>query len=986
MSQTTVSQLAKASLNELQQSEAFVKRHLGPDNGEQIAMLKTLGMDSIAELIDKVVPDSIRRQQAMDIAQGLTEHQSLNKLKSIAQKNQVLKSFIGMGYYNTFTPPTIQRNILENPAWYTAYTPYQAEISQGRLEAMLNFQTMVSDLTGLELANASMLDEATACAEAMTLCQRMSKAKGKVFFVAEDCHPQNIAVVKTRAEPLGIEVVVSDPAKGFDDYDLFGVLLQYPGTYGDVIDLTSMIKSAHAKKALVAVSADLLALTLLKPPGEMGADVVVGNTQRFGVPLGYGGPHAAYMATRDSFKRSMPGRLIGVSLDSRGQKAYRLALQTREQHIRREKATSNICTAQALLAVMASMYAVYHGAEGLTKIAYRIHHYTQTFATGITQLGFKVNNLVYFDTLNITAIGKASDIAKTAVQRGYNLRQIDADTIGLSFDETTTIEDIDVLWNVFAGDLSQNLNPQSRFENQVAIIPKNLQRSSEFLTHPVFNEHRSETEMMRYMRKLADKDLALDRAMIPLGSCTMKLNAVAELMPISWPEFANLHPFVPLEQAQGYQQMVAELEKMLCETTGYDAVSLQPNSGAQGEYAGLLAIRAYHQSRGESHRDICLIPASAHGTNPASAQMAGMKVMVVKTTSEGEIDLDDLQAKLEKHSQQVSAIMITYPSTHGVFEQNVKTVCDLVHQHGGQVYIDGANMNAMVGVAAPGQFGGDVSHLNLHKTFAIPHGGGGPGVGPIGVGKHLAPFLPGYAVVESENEPKPKTKHNTKQVGAVSSAPWGSAGVLPISWSYIAMMGRDGLVEATSVAILNANYIAQRLTPHYPVLYSDKNGLVAHECIIDLRPIKEESGISVDDIAKRLIDYGFHAPTMSFPVAGTLMIEPTESESKLELDRFCDAMIAIKHEIDDVVNGVLDENDNPLKNAPHTADMLMTDEWPHVYSRALAAYPLDSLRETKYWSPVGRVDNVYGDRNLVCSCPPLTDYIEAEEALEGGLS
>ncbi|WP_029407226.1 aminomethyl-transferring glycine dehydrogenase [Thiomicrorhabdus sp. Milos-T2] len=982
MAQTTVSQLAKASLNELEQSEAFVNRHLGPDNAEQIAMLKTLGMNSIAELIDQVVPASIRRQQAMDIAEGLTEHQSLNKLKSIAQKNQVLKSFIGMGYYNTLTPPTIQRNILENPAWYTAYTPYQAEISQGRLEAMLNFQTMVSDLTGLELANASMLDEATACAESMTLCQRMSKAKGKVFFVAEDCHPQNIAVVKTRAEPLGIEVVVGNPSKGFEDYDLFGVLLQYPGTYGEVNDLTSLIENLHAKKALVAVSADLLALTLLKPPGEMGADVVVGNTQRFGVPLGYGGPHAAYMATRDSFKRSMPGRLIGVSLDSRGQKAYRLALQTREQHIRREKATSNICTAQALLAVMASMYAVYHGAEGLTKIAYRIHRYTQTFAIGVTQLGFKVNNLVYFDTVNISVHGNASNVAKKAVQQGYNLRAIDANTIGLSFDETTTLNDIEALWKVFSGDESQSLNSQKLIENQSIVIPEKLQRNSEFLTHPVFNEHRSETEMMRYMRHLADKDLALDRAMIPLGSCTMKLNAAAELMPISWPEFANLHPFVPLEQAQGYQQMVSELEKMLCETTCYDAVSLQPNSGAQGEYAGLLAIRAYHQSRGESHRDICLIPASAHGTNPASAQMAGMKVMVIKTTVDGEIDLDDLRAKLEKHSQQVSAMMITYPSTHGVFEQNVKEVCDLVHQHGGQVYIDGANMNAMVGVAAPGHFGGDVSHLNLHKTFAIPHGGGGPGVGPIGVRKHLAPFLPGCSVVDSENEVN--SENEAKQVGAVSGAPWGSAGVLPISWSYIAMMGRDGLVDATSVAILNANYIAKRLVSHFPVLYSDKNGLVAHECIIDLRPIKEESGISVDDIAKRLIDYGFHAPTMSFPVAGTLMIEPTESESKLELDRFCDAMIAIKHEINDVVNGVLDENDNPLKNAPHTADMLMADNWTHLYSRALAAYPLESLRETKYWCPVGRVDNVYGDRNLVCSCPPLTDY--AEDELQGDLS
>ncbi len=968
MSQTTLSQLADCSLEELQQSEKFITRHLGPDNDEQLVMLKSLKMASLNELIDKVVPASIRRHDPMDLAEGLTEQQSLEKLKAIASKNIVLKSYIGMGYYNTFTPPTIQRYILENPAWYTAYTPYQAEISQGRLEAMLNFQTMVSDLTGLELANASLLDEATACAEAMTLCQRMSKSKGKVFFVADDCHPQNIEVVQTRAEPLGIEVVVGNPINGLANYDLFGVLLQYPGTYGEVTDFSELIEQIHSKKALVAMSADLLALTLLKTPGEMGADVAIGNTQRFGVPLGYGGPHAAYMATKDDFKRSMPGRLIGVSVDSRGKKAYRLALQTREQHIRREKATSNICTAQALLAVMASMYAVYHGPVGLTKIAYRVHRYAQVFASGLTQLGFKVNNKMYFDTLNISLPGKAVAIQQAAVDKGVNLRPINSDTVGVSFDETTRLQDITALWEVFAGERAFSLNAEVLIKDQAPIISDNLLRTSGFLNHPVFHEHHSETQLMRYMRCLADKDLALDRAMIPLGSCTMKLNAAAELMPISWPEFANLHPFVPLNQALGYQQMVLELEKMLCEATGYDAVSLQPNSGAQGEYAGLLAIRAYHKSRGQAERDICLIPASAHGTNPASAQMVGMSVVVVKTNHKGEIDLADLQAKLEKHSAKLAAIMITYPSTHGVFEENVRTVCDLVHQHGGQVYIDGANMNAMVGVAAPGQFGGDVSHLNLHKTFAIPHGGGGPGVGPIGVGKHLTPFLPGYAVVKSKNEPK--------HVGAVSAAPWGSAGVLPISWSYIAMMGSDGLVQATATAILNANYIAHCLAPHYPILYSDDHGRVAHECIIDLRPIKEASGITVDDIAKRLIDYGFHAPTMSFPVAGTFMIEPTESESKVELDRFCDAMIAIKAEINDVINGVLDENDNPLKNAPHTADMIMADEWNHAYSRQLAAYPVESLREVKYWCPVGRVDNVYGDRNLVCSCPPLSDYPE----------
>jgi len=970
MSQTTIQQLKNRSLEELQKADQFVNRHLGPCGSEKDAMLSSLGLSSMQELIDKVVPESIRRHDQMDIDLGLSEHESLVKLKQIASKNKVLKSFIGMGYHNTLTPPTIQRNILENPAWYTAYTPYQAEISQGRLEAMLNFQTMVSELTGLELANASMLDEATACAEAMTLCQRMSKSKGKVFFVADDCHPQNIEVVKTRAEPLGIEVIVGNPLEGIEEYDLFGALFQYPGTYGDAIDFSDVIEQVHSKKALVAMSADLLALTLLKTPGEMGADVAIGNTQRFGVPLGYGGPHAAYMATRDKFKRSMPGRLIGVSLDSRGEKAYRLALQTREQHIRREKATSNICTAQALLAVMASMYAVYHGAEGLSKIAYRTHRFTQLFASGIKQLGLTVPTQVYFDTIKIDVPSNAREMAQRAVDAGYNLRIVDDHALTVSFDETTTQHDIKALWAVFDCDQGQALSVNAVLVDDV--MPDEMLRHSEFLTHPVFLEHRSETEMMRYMRHLADKDLALDRAMIPLGSCTMKLNATAELMPVSWPEFAGLHPFVPLDQAQGYQEMCNELEHMLCEATGYAAVSLQPNSGAQGEYAGLLAIRAYHQSRGEGDRNVCLIPASAHGTNPASAQMVGMDVVVVKTNAQGEIDIDDLTLKLEKHADHVAAIMITYPSTHGVFEESVKQVCDLVHQYGGQVYIDGANMNAMVGVAAPGHFGGDVSHLNLHKTFAIPHGGGGPGVGPIGVVAHLAPFLPGYAVVETDDEPN--------VVGAVSAAPWGSAGVLPISWSYVAMMGREGLVDATETAILNANYIAAKLAPHYPILYSDANGRVAHECIVDVRPIKDASGITVDDIAKRLIDYGFHAPTMSFPVAGTLMIEPTESESKYELDRFCDAMIQIKAEIDEVASGSMDEDDNPLKNAPHTADMVMADAWLHGYSRELAAYPLASLRDNKYWCPVGRVDNVYGDRNLICSCPPLSDYEESVES------
>jgi len=953
----------RLSFEQLQNSDRFQDRHIGPDSKEQQAMLELLGLDSLQALIDKVVPESIRRQDVMAIDEGLTEQQSLRALKAMASRNRLLKSCIGMGYYNTFTPPTIQRNILENPAWYTAYTPYQAEISQGRMEAMLNFQTMVAELSGLQLANASMLDEATACAEAMTLCQRMSKSKGKIFFVADDCHPQNIDVVKTRAETLDIRIVTGNPLTDLNDLDIFGVLLQYPGSTGEIRDCRALCELAHEKKALVAVAADLLSLTLLTPPGEFGADVAVGNTQRFGVPLGYGGPHAAYMATRDEYKRSMPGRLIGLSIDSHGNPAYRLALQTREQHIRREKATSNICTAQALLAVMASMYAVYHGPAGLKKIAQRVQLSTAILAHGLELSGFSVLTQNYFDTITLDVSGEAEQYINRAVASGYNLRKLNADQISIALDETISTQDIEILWQVFAGDdcglsvaeLENEVNPQ---------IPEALQRSSVYLTHPVFNTHHSETELMRYMRHLADKDLALDRAMIPLGSCTMKLNAVAELMPVSWPEFGGMHPYAPLDQAQGYAQLIEELEQLLCAATGYDAVSLQPNSGAQGEYAGLLAIRAYHESRNEGHRDVCLIPASAHGTNPASAQMAGMKVVVVSTDQHGNISLPDLKARLEKHGDQLSAIMITYPSTHGVFEASVVEVCELVHQYGGQVYIDGANMNAMVGICSPGKFGGDVSHLNLHKTFAIPHGGGGPGVGPIGVVEHLKPFLPGYSVF----------KNGPQHVGPVSGAPWGSAGVLPISWAYIKMMGREGLIQATQVAILNANYLAHRLKAYFPVLYSDPNGMVAHECILDLRPIKEQTGISVDDIAKRLIDYGFHAPTMSFPVPGTLMIEPTESESKQEIDRFCDAMIAIKKEIDSVQSGVMDKTDNPLKNAPHTVDAVTADEWGHSYSRSLAAYPVASLRAAKYWSPVGRVDNVYGDKNLVCSCPAISEY------------
>lgn len=953
------------SIDQLQQHDDFESRHLGPETNEQNDMLELLGLRSLDALIDKVVPESIRRHDDMTIQSGLTEQQSLAALKKMAAKNRLLKSCIGMGYYNTFTPPTIQRNVLENPAWYTAYTPYQAEISQGRMEAMLNFQTMVADLSGLELANASMLDEATACAEAMTLCQRMSKSRGKVFFVDEDCHPQNIDVVKTRAATLDIELVIGDPLQGFEGLDLFGVLLQYPSTRGEIKDYREVCDQAHDKKALVAVAADLLSLTLLTPPGDFGADVAVGNTQRFGVPLGYGGPHAAYMATRDAFKRSMPGRIIGLSIDSHGNPAYRLALQTREQHIRREKATSNICTAQALLAVMASMFAIYHGPQGLHKIAQRIQRFTAILAAGLEQSGFTVQTENYFDTITIDTKGKVNELMQSAIDHGYNLRKLDDNCISIALDETITANDVETLWKVFAGE-DCSLSVQQLDKTVSLQLPEALQRRSDYLTNRVFNSYHSETEMMRYMRHLADKDLALDRAMIPLGSCTMKLNAASELMPVSWPEFGGLHPYVPLDQAQGYQQLTQELEQMLCTATGYDAVSLQPNSGAQGEFAGLLAIHAYHTSRNEGHRNICLIPASAHGTNPASAHMAGMKVVVVATDEDGNISLTDLKAKLEKHGENLAAIMITYPSTHGVFEASVVEVCGLVHQHGGQVYIDGANMNAMVGVCSPGKFGGDVSHLNLHKTFAIPHGGGGPGVGPIGVVEHLKPFLPGFSVVENGPE----------HVGPVSAAPWGSAGVLPISWAYIAMMGREGLIKATQVAILNANYLAHRLKDYYPLLYTDPNGMVAHECIIDVRPIKEKTGVTVDDIAKRLIDYGFHAPTMSFPVPGTLMIEPTESESKYEIDRFCDAMIAIKTEIDQVESGELDKDDNPLKHAPHTVVSLSSNEWGHSYSRELAGYPVESLKHFKYWPPVGRVDNVYGDKNLVCSCPSISEYEE----------
>ena len=954
------------ALDDLEQTDGFVARHIGPRPEDKRAMLATLGIGSMAELIDKAVPSAIRAQEPLALADGCTEAQALERLRAIADKNKVYKSFIGMGYHNCHTPTVILRNVLENPAWYTAYTPYQAEISQGRLEAVLNFQTMVADLTGMELANSSLLDEATAAAEAVALCRRLTKSQSDAFFVSADCHPQTIEVIRTRARPAGVEVIVGDPERDLEGHDVFGVLLQYPATNGEVRDYAQVVGQAHAKQALVVVAADLLSLTLLAPPGAWGADVAIGTTQRFGVPLGYGGPHAAYLATKEAYKRAIPGRLVGVSIDSHGNPAYRMAMQTREQHIRREKATSNICTAQALLAVMASFYAVYHGPEGLTTIAQRVHRLTAILAAGLRKLGVEVLTESFFDTIFVRTGDSTDAIHAAARDNGMNLRVVDAETVGISLDETTTRHDVETLWTVFAGDAGAALSVAELAPATSDRLPESLLRTGEILTHPVFHLYHSETEMLRYLRRLADKDLALDRSMIPLGSCTMKLNATTELLPITWEAFSGIHPFAPLDQAEGYRELITGLEEMLCAVTGYDAVSLQPNAGSQGEFAGLLAIRAYHESRGEGHRDICLIPSSAHGTNPASAQMAGLKVVVTGCDEAGNVDVGDLKAKAEQHGDNLAALMVTYPSTHGVFEEAITEVCDVVHQHGGQVYIDGANMNAMVGLCAPGKFGGDVSHLNLHKTFCIPHGGGGPGVGPIGVGKHLAPFLPGYAVVDAADAPD--------TVGPVAAAPWGSAGILPITWVYITLMGREGMTEATRSAILNANYIAKRLNDHYPVLYSGANGMVAHECIIDLRPIKDAVGITVDDVTKRLVDYGFHAPTMSFPVAGTLMIEPTESESKEELDRFCEAMIRIRDEIRAIETGASDPKDNPLKNAPHTAAALTAAEWTHPYSREDAVFPVATLRDGKYWPPVGRIDNGYGDRHLVCTCPPLSAY------------
>ncbi|WP_129136251.1 aminomethyl-transferring glycine dehydrogenase [Luteimonas sp. YGD11-2] len=947
------------SLRALEHHDAFLERHIGPNEAEIAHMLEVIGQPSLDAMTDAIVPASIRSADPLDLPAPIDEHEALARIRGLAKKNQVFRSFIGQGYYGTRTPNVILRNILENPAWYTAYTPYQAEISQGRMEALINFQSMLSDLTGMDIANASLLDEGTAAAEAMTLAKRSAKSKSNVFFVSERVHPQTLEVLHTRADGLGIELRVGPDAEAAQA-DSFGVLLQYPDTFGQVHDHAALADAVHARGAVVAVAADLLALTLIKAPGEWGADIVVGNTQRFGVPFGFGGPHAGYMACRDAYKRSMPGRLIGVSVDAEGNHAYRLTLQTREQHIRREKATSNICTAQVLLAVMAGMYAVYHGPEGLKRIALRTHRLAAILATALGKAGITVGP-DFFDTLHVVDVD-ADAIHARAREAGINLRTIDSNSVGISLDETTSRDDVVALAKLFdvAIDDIDVLDAAA-----TDALPAGLLRTSAYLQHPVFNTHHSEHELLRYMRALADKDLAMDRTMIPLGSCTMKLNATAEMIPITWPEFANIHPLAPAEQTQGYQELIDGLERMLAEITGYDAVSFQPNSGAQGEFAGLLAIRAYHQSRGEGHRDVCLIPESAHGTNPASAQMVGMRVVVVKCDRDGNVDVDDLRAQAEKHGEKLAALMVTYPSTHGVFEEAIVEICEIVHQHGGQVYTDGANMNALVGVARPGKWGSDVSHLNLHKTFCIPHGGGGPGVGPCAVKSHLAPFLPRAFGGEGE-------------VGMVSAATHGSASILPISWMYIVMMGASGLKRATQVALLNANYVAKRLEPHYPTLYTGRNGLVAHECILDLRPIKDATGISAEDVAKRLIDFGFHAPTLSFPVAGTLMVEPTESEALHELDRFIDAMIQIRDEIRAVEEGRLEREDNPLKNAPHTASMVTGSEWTHAYPRELAAFPLATLRRQKYWPPVARVDNVHGDKNVMCSCIPIEAYKEEE--------
>jgi glycine cleavage system P protein (glycine dehydrogenase) len=964
-------------LSQLERTEPFAGRHIGPSADEQAKMLAVVGYGSLNELVAEAVPDTIKAFERLELPEAVSEAEVLAELRRLAASNRQLVSMIGLGYSDTVTPPVIRRMVVESPGWYTSYTPYQPEISQGRLEALLNFQTMVADLTGLEIANASLLDEASAAAEGMALCHRMAstgetkraqggEGAGGVFVVDADCHPQTIAVVASRARPLGIEVVVvADLSNGLPDLPVFGVLAQYPASSGAVRDLSALAAEAHGRGALVVVAADPLALTLLKPPGELGADVAVGSAQRFGVPLWYGGPHAGFMAVRKGLERQLPGRLVGASIDADGRTAYRLALQTREQHIRRERATSNICTAQSLPAIVASMYAIYHGPEGLEAIARRVHRYAVVLAAGLRAGGVEVVHERFFDTVLARVDGRAAAVVAAAAALGVNLRQIDADQVGVSVDEVTGREHLEKVWRAFGvASADEGFGIDVLDATSPDALPDGLLRSSAFLTHPVFHSHRSETAMMRYLRRLSDRDVALDRSMIPLGSCTMKLNAAAEMEPITWPGFASLHPFAPLDQAAGYTELIGELERWLVEITGYDKVSLQPNAGSQGELAGLLAIRGWHASRGEP-RDVCLIPSSAHGTNAASAAMAGLRVVVVACDRDGNVDLDDLRAKIAEHRDRLAVLMVTYPSTHGVFEPAIVDLCEAVHEAGGQVYVDGANLNALVGLAKPGRFGADVSHLNLHKTFCIPHGGGGPGVGPVGVREHLAPFLPNHPLRAEAGPPS--------GVGPVAGAPWGSAGILPISWSYIRLMGPDGLRQASQVAILAANYVARKLAPHYPVLYTGRKGLVAHECILDLRRITKESGVTAEDVAKRLIDYGFHAPTMSFPVAGTLMVEPTESESMAELDRFCEAMIAIRNEIGQVASGELDHEDNPLRNAPHTADML-TGEWSHAYSRERAVYPVPSLRQDKYWVPVRRIQSAYGDRNLMCTCPPVSDW------------
>ena len=966
--------MPRASLSELEPGANFIRRHIGPSSAETASMLKALGASSLDEFISRVIPAQIRAARPLDLPPAKAERTALSYLRKMADRNEVFTSMIGMGYYGTVTPKVLLRNILENPGWYTAYTPYQAEVSQGRMEALLNYQQMVVDLTGMELANASLLDEGTAAAEAMAMAKRAGASSANAFFVDRDTHPQTIGVVQTRAEAFGYDIIIGDPLTELDAAKVFGALLSYPGSSGEVRDFRGIIAKLHEAKALAIMATDLLALAVLTPPGELGADIAVGSAQRFGVPMGYGGPHAAFFATRDEYKRAMPGRVIGVSVDAAGNRALRMALQTREQHIRREKATSNICTAQVLLAVMASMFAVYNGPEGIRRMAERTHRLAAIFADAVKGFGYEVSSKSFFDTVTLHVPGRAHALIAKAREKRINLRFVDADHLGVSFDQSTRRQELERLLTVFKTDALDKAKLDELDARTGEVIQPALRRTSGFLTHPVFSRYHSETEMLRYLRHLQSKDIALDRSMIALGSCTMKLNATTEMIPITWRNFAMMHPFAPLEQTQGYQQLFEELEAMLCEITGFDAVSLQPNAGSQGEYAGLLAIRNYHHANGNQHRDICLIPTSAHGTNPASAVMAGLKVVAVACDAQGNVDIADLEAKAKQHSAHLAALMLTYPSTHGVFEAGVKDICAIVHGQGGQVYMDGANLNAQVGLMRPAELGADVCHMNLHKTFCIPHGGGGPGMGPIGVRAHLAPHLPGHPVVTGVNPAAGRDQHQ----GPVSAAPWGSASILPISWAYIAMMGGEGLTEATRIAILNANYIAHRLKDHFPVLYTGPGGHVAHECIIDMRWMKEAAGVGVEDVAKRLVDYGFHAPTMSFPVPDTMMIEPTESEAKGELDRFCDAMIEIRREIAEIMEGVADRNDNVLKHAPHTHALLF-GEWTRSYSKEKAFFPLKSGQPDKYWPPVGRVDNVFGDRNLVCTCPPMEAYAQAAE-------